>query len=164
MLWTKAKTIVITGAALILGVGTTTIAVKAAHGGKDGSTPGNAASLQGTWIGEELGGPSGESRMTISGDSLKFQGVRPREWYVGKLTLEPKTSPNQATILVTESGFPQYVGKTAHMIYRLEADTLTIAGYEPGVDAIPTSFVRSPDNRIRVFAFTRQSAAGNQNR
>jgi RNA polymerase sigma factor (sigma-70 family) len=160
MLWTKAKTIVITGVAVILAVGATSIAVKAAHGANNSGGPGGAASLQGTWIGEEVGGQSGQCRLTVSGDSLRFQGARASEWYAGKLTLEQNTSPKQATILITECGFAQYVGKTARSIYKLEQNTLTIAGNEPGVDATPTGFERSAENRVRVFVFTKLPSSG----
>jgi uncharacterized protein (TIGR03067 family) len=42
------------------------------------------------------------------------------------------------------------VGKTWHGIYRLEADTLTIAANEPGQPATPPSFT-APGVRLEVF-------------
>jgi RNA polymerase sigma factor (sigma-70 family) len=61
MLWTKAKTSVITAAVIILAAGTTTIAVKASHEGQ--ATDKTDAALQGTWLGTETGGPAGQCRM-----------------------------------------------------------------------------------------------------
>jgi uncharacterized protein (TIGR03067 family) len=112
--------------------------------------------LQGTWVGKELGGQTGECRMTIEGRTIKFQGVRQQEWYVGALTLNPKTHPKQATILIADCGFRQYVNKTSQAIYRLEGDTLTIAGHEPGNEAVPTVFEHDPATQTRAFVFTRQ--------
>ena len=157
MLWTKVKTIGITGAAIALAVGTTSVAVKAAHGASGAGGPGTQA-LQGTWTGEEIGAGAqkGQCRMTVSGDWLRFEGVRPQEWYAGKLTLKPKTNPKQATIQISECGVAQYVGKSAHMIYKLEQNQLTIAGNEPGRDVIPTEFERSEAKSTRVFVFSKQ--------
>ena len=163
MWWTKAKTVGITGAVIALAVGTTSVAVKAAHGAKAAGGPGTEA-MQGTWMGEEVDGQKGECRMTVSGDTLKFQGVRAQEWYAGQLTVKPNTNPKQATVLIKEGGFPQAVGKIAHMIYKLEQNQLTIAGNEPGLDVIPTEFKRSTATRTRVFVFSKQQAKEGGNR
>src|ERR1039458_10086038 len=56
--------------------------------------------LQGTWVGEEIGGPKGECRMTVEGATLKFQGARAEEWYVATLTLNPKAQPKQALVRI----------------------------------------------------------------
>jgi uncharacterized protein (TIGR03067 family) len=108
--------------------------------------------LQGTWIGHEIDGRSGECRMTISGDSLKFQGAQ-QEWYDAKLALIPRTSPNQADVLVKDCPAPQYIQKTAKAVYKLEGKTLTIAAHEPGDETLPTGFEK--DNRTRIFVFSR---------
>lgn len=112
--------------------------------------------LQGTWVGQEMGGPQGECRLSIEGHTMKFQGARPQEWYVGTLTLNPKTHPKQATILMADCAYRQYVNKTSKAIYRLEGDKLTIAGHEPGSDAVPTVFAHDPATQTRAFVFTRQ--------
>jgi uncharacterized protein (TIGR03067 family) len=112
--------------------------------------------LQGTWDGKELGGAEGACRISISGDSIRFQGARRREWYIGKLTLIPHTNPRQATILITECGFPQYVNQTAKAIYKTDGKALTLAGHEPGNSAVPTAFETSTNSQTRAFVFTRQ--------
>jgi uncharacterized protein (TIGR03067 family) len=114
--------------------------------------------LQGTWVGQEIGGPPGECRMTIEGRTIKFQGTRSQEWYVGTITLNPKAHPKQATILIADCGYRQYAGKTAKAIYKLEGDKLTLAGHEPGKDTFPTKLTRDPVDQTRAFTFTRQSA------
>jgi uncharacterized protein (TIGR03067 family) len=112
--------------------------------------------LQGNWVGEEIGGEKGECRMTIEGDTVKFQGVRPQDWYVGTLTLNPKTHPKQALLLIKDCGIRQYVNKTGLAIYKLEDKTLTLAAHEPGNDTVPTAFGRDPASQTRAFVFTRQ--------
>jgi uncharacterized protein (TIGR03067 family) len=112
--------------------------------------------LQGTWVGEELGGGKGECRITISGDSMRFQGARPQEWYVGKLTLIPNTNPRQATVLIAECGIQKYVNQTAKVIYKIKGKTLTIAGNEPGNEVVPTAFERNAASQTRAFVVTRQ--------
>jgi uncharacterized protein (TIGR03067 family) len=112
------------------------------------------AKLQGTWIGHEVDGPPGECRMTISGDSLKAQAAGQDESYAAKLILAPGASPKQADLLIADCSAPQYIHKTAKMIYKIEGKTLTIAGHEPGDETAPTGFER--DGQSRVFVFTRQ--------
>ena len=114
------------------------------------------SALQGTWKGHELSGAMGECQMTVSGDHVKVQNTRGDEWYEGKLTLLEGTSPKQAVLLVEGCNAPQYVGKTSRVIYKLEGNTLTMAGCEPGYDTVPTSFESSEASRSRGFVFTRQ--------
>lgn len=154
MLWTKAKTSVITTAAIILAAGTTSIAVRTSHGAQAADK--TDAALQGTWLGQETGGPTGQCRMTVTGDTIKFQGARPQEWYEGKMTLVQNVTPKRSAILITDCPVPQYTNTTAHAIYKIEGKTLTIAGNEPGNAAWPTGFERSQVNQTRVFVFTKQ--------
>ena len=94
--------------------------------------------------------------MTISGDSLKFEGARQQEWYAAKPSLNPSTDPKQADVLIEDCAVPNYIKKTAKAIYKLEGKTLTIAAHEPGDEAVPTTFELSAGSRMRVFVFTRQ--------
>jgi hypothetical protein len=41
---------------------------------------------------------------------------------------------------VTQCHEPQYIGKTSCAIYRVEGDTLTITGNQPGNPEVPASF------------------------
>ncbi len=91
--------------------------------------------------------------MTITGDTLKFQGARQEEWYAAKLTLFPTTTPKQADVLIQDCSAPRYVNKTAKAIYRIEGKTMTIAANDPGNDARPMGFERI--NQSRVFGFER---------
>jgi uncharacterized protein (TIGR03067 family) len=112
--------------------------------------------LQGTWVGEEIGGPKGECKMTIEGATFKFQGARPEKWYVATLTLNPKVQPKQAMVRIGDCPVPKYVNQTTKAIYKLEGKTLTIAAHEPGDEAVPTTFEPGVGNRMRAFVFTRQ--------
>jgi len=114
------------------------------------------AKMQGNWVGKELGAGNGECRMTLSGNSLRFQGARRQEWYIGKLTLVAHTRPRRATILIQDCGFPQYVNQTAQAIYKFDGKLLTIAGDEPGNPTVPTAFAPSESTHTRAFVFTRQ--------
>jgi uncharacterized protein (TIGR03067 family) len=111
--------------------------------------------MQGTWVGHEIGGEKGECRMTIEGDTIKFQGAQPQEWYVGTLTLNPKAEPKQVKLLIQACAYPKYVNQTANAIYRLEGKSLTLAHNEPGNEAVPKAFERNVADRTRAFAFTR---------
>jgi uncharacterized protein (TIGR03067 family) len=112
--------------------------------------------LQGNWVGEEIGGEKGQCRMTLEGDTLKFQGAQQQDWYVGTLTIDPKTHPKQALLLIKDCGLRQYVNKTARAIYKLEDKTLTLASHEPGNDAVPAAFGHDPASQTRAFVFTRK--------
>jgi uncharacterized protein (TIGR03067 family) len=114
------------------------------------------SALQGAWVGQEVAGPPGECRMSISGDSLKFQGARPEEWYSARLTMRSDTAPKQAAILIENCSVQKYIGKTAKGIYKLERGTLTIAACEPGDESVPTGFERGAGSRARVFVFKKQ--------
>jgi len=111
---------------------------------------------QGTWVGKEIDGETGECRMTIAGDTIKFQGARPQEWYVGTLTLNPKANPKQAMILVEACAFPKYVNQTVKAIYKLEGKSLTLAHNQPGNEAVPGVFAPNLASQTRAFLFTRQ--------
>ena len=162
MAWTKAKTAIVTGAVVLLVVGTATVTVtKIAHhrqGAAAADRPSDAASLQGTWSGHEVSANAGPGAcsMIIQGNKLEFHGADPREWYKATFTLREDTTPKQETAVITDCPFPQYVGKTDHAIYEVQNGTLTFAGNEPGDPAVPTSF---DDPNSRKFVFTKNQAS-----
>jgi len=101
----------------------------------------DSATLQGTWQGREAGdNPGGPCYLVISGNNLDFRGANADEWYKGTFTLREDTNPRQLVGIVTECGAPDYVGKTAYVIYRIEGDILTLAGNEPGNPEVPFGF------------------------
>jgi hypothetical protein len=81
MLWAKTKTAVIITSAIVLAGCGTTIAVRTALRFQAAASAESEPALQGTWVGQEVGRPQGEYRLTVSGNSIKFQGARAEEWY-----------------------------------------------------------------------------------
>jgi uncharacterized protein (TIGR03067 family) len=97
--------------------------------------------LQGTWSGQEVGGNTqGSPSITFDGTKLEFRGANPQEWYKATFTLRENTTPKQLEAVVTDCPAPQYVGKTAHAIYKIEDGKFTLTGNEPGNPAVPASF------------------------
>jgi len=101
----------------------------------------DSTGLQGTWKGQEIGSNAGDSRYFIfSGNRIEFQGANNDDWCRGTFTLRPETNPPQIVGTITECHDAQYIGKTARAIYRLDGDTLTVTGYEPGNPDVPSAF------------------------
>ena len=99
------------------------------------------AAIQKTWHGEEHGQPANQANsLILSGNNLEFHGANPQEWYKGTFTLREDTTPKQMIVTITDCPAPQYVGKIANAIYRIENGALIIAGNEPGNPAVPASF------------------------
>lgn len=113
----------------------------------------DSVALQGAWQGSQKGQSQAGDSLTLSGDKLEFHTANGQEWYKGTFTLHEDTNPKQMTVVITDCAAPQYVGKTANAIYRIENGTLTIAAYEPGNAAIPTSFSAQG---LRVMDFKMQ--------
>ena len=156
MLWSRTKTAAIIISAIVLAGGGTTIADRAALGSQAAAIAESEPALQGTWVGQEVGRPQGEYRLTVSGNSIRFQGARAEEWYEATITLKPKANPKRAAAMIERCPAPQYVNKTANFIYKIEGRTLTLAGNEPGSEKEPTAFERNPDNPVRTFVFNKQ--------
>ena len=111
----------------------------------------DSVALQGTWKGQEArANAKGSASLVLSGANLEFHGADTNEWYKATFTLREDTNPKQLVAIITECPAPQYVGKTANAIYRVEDGTLTITGNEPGNPAMPATF-DAPGARQIVF-------------
>jgi len=109
----------------------------------------DSVALQGTWKGQEAQVNSkGSSSLVLAGANLEFHGADTNEWYKATFTLREDTNPKQLVAVITECPAPQYVGKTANAIYRVEDGTLTITGNEPGNPAMPATFDAPGARRI----------------
>jgi len=145
MAWTKAKTAIVTGAAVVFVAATATVAIREMSNHPknptaDSARPSDTTALQGNWSGQEIGGGPGQASMVIQGSSVEFHGADPREWYKATFTIREDTTPRQITFVITDCPMPQYVGKTGHAIYEVRDDAFTFAGNEPGNPAVPASF------------------------
>jgi len=109
--------------------------------------------LEGTWIGNEIGGRDGQWVIVVTEDRIDVNGPG-EEDYKGTFTLNTNVSPHQVNLAITECSEDKYVGTTALGIYKLEGDKLTMAATEPGTTIRPALFDRSGD--ARVFVCTRQ--------
>jgi uncharacterized protein (TIGR03067 family) len=115
--------------------------------------------LQGDWTGYEVGGREGvESKITISGEQMDFQGRNSKDWYKAAFSLDEKTEPKQMNVVIQDCEFTKYLGTKARAIYKIEGETLTIAGNEPGKDERPVRFARSEETEIRLFVFSKEEA------
>lgn len=108
--------------------------------------------LQGSWEGVEAGREAeGKCTMTITGNSIHFQGSNKNEWYKATFTLPAGTDPKQLRATITECPQPNYVGKVAFSIFKFEDGTLTLVGHAPGAPEAPKDF--DGDKTSRSFAF-----------
>jgi uncharacterized protein (TIGR03067 family) len=97
--------------------------------------------LHGTWGGKEVGAENqGSPSITFEGTKLEFHGANTQEWYKATFTLREDTTPKQLQAVITDCPVPQYVGKMANAIYKIEDGKLTLTGNEPGNPAVPASF------------------------
>ena len=109
------------------------------------------AAIQKSWRGQEGAGAAARTNsLVLSGNNLDFHGANPQEWYKGTFTLHEDTTPKQMIVVITDCAAPQYVGKTANAIYKIENGTLTIAGNEPGNPAMPAAF-DAPGTEVMTF-------------
>ena len=94
--------------------------------------------LQGTWEGVEKGEEGkGKSTMTVTGNSMHFQGADKEEWYKATFKVLPSKDPQQLQATITESPAKEFVGKTSTAIFKIEDGTLTLSGKKPGTSGTP---------------------------
>jgi uncharacterized protein (TIGR03067 family) len=143
-----ANCIVLAGAVLFATIGCSTVNKSAS--GKSASGKSAAGPLEGKWSGREPGAdPETPRTMVISGTTFDYHGADPKDWAKGTITYLANTQPRQFDVHLAECGYPEYTGKTAHVIYKFEGDTLTVASAEPGEPA-PASF-DTPNHRLMLF-------------
>ena len=113
---------------------------------------GGDPAVVGTWVGTEVGHFTIWTMVfhettvdVIEDDQVVYRGI----YYA-----YPEEAPKRCEFKITSSSIPQYVGETAHGIYKIEVEQLTIASNEPGVPNTPTSF--TPGGGTRVFVLTKQ--------
>jgi uncharacterized protein (TIGR03067 family) len=123
-----------------------------AAGKSESPAKSDLAMIQKSWHCEEGGDAAkGTNSLVLSGNNLEFRTANPQEWYKGTFTLHEDTTPKQMIVVITDCAAPQYIGKTANAIYKIENGTLTIAGNEPGNPAMPAAF-DAPGTRQLTFS------------
>ena len=106
--------------------------------------------LQGTWEGVEVGREAGgKCTLTITANTLSFQGGNPGEWYKGTFELPANKDPRQLAGTIKECPAEAIIGKTAWAIYKIEDGTLTLVGNPPGSPEPPKTF--NGDANSRTF-------------
>ncbi len=146
MTWTKMKSAALVGAGMLLVAGTAVLVAKETPSQTD------LTAFQGTWSGQEMGAP-GTSTLVMKDSNLEFRGANPMEWYKATVQLHEDTSPKQCVVTITDCPVPQFVGKTSTSIYKIEGNTLTMCGYEPGNPNVPPGFAA---HGTRTLKFTRK--------
>ena len=122
-------------------------------GGSEDSAKSDHELMQGTWVGTAAGMDT-EFIMTISGNNFDMKTADSTIWYKGTFVPNDKVTPKQADFKISECGFEQYVGAIAKGIYKIENDTFTFAGNEPGVETRPADFVAN--EMTQVFTLKRK--------
>jgi uncharacterized protein (TIGR03067 family) len=116
---------------------------KPAGAAPESAAPANnsASAFDGLWKGREVTpGREGPASLTIAGQALEFHGANSDDWLKGTFTVRDDATPKQFIGTVTDCGGPEYIGKKCYAIYKVEGNTMTIAGYEPGVMDFPAAF------------------------
>ena len=122
------------------------------------ATAADAALLQGKWEGTEVGREAnGTCTLTVSGDTMHFQGWNKDEWYKATFKLPAETNPKQLTGTITDCPRPEMVGKTSTGIFKIEDGKFTLAGCKPGTGESPKNF--DADQSVRVFVFKKATEA-----
>jgi uncharacterized protein (TIGR03067 family) len=114
----------------------------------------DSLALQGTWSGLQVGHEQlGSHSLVLNGTMFEYHGPRPDDWERATFSLRDDTTPKQLDAVVTDCPAPSYVGKTIHMIYKLEDGKLTLAASKPGNLEAPAGFDTAG---ARIFVFTRK--------
>ena len=72
------------------------------------------------------------NEMVLSGEN---------EWYKGTFSINTQTDPKQLDHLLTDCFINEGIGLTVLAIYKIENNSMTFAGNEPGETSRPDSFV-----------------------
>jgi uncharacterized protein (TIGR03067 family) len=114
----------------------------------------DSLALQGTWSGLWVGHEKqGLHSLVLKGTTFEYHGARPADWEKATFSLREDTTPKQLDAVVTDCPAPDYVGKTIHMIYKIEGGKLTLGANKPGNLEAPASF---DADGTRIFVFTKK--------
>jgi len=108
--------------------------------------------LEGTWIGSPVDSPEANCLLVFS-KNRAIVGL-PGGWLRGTFQLNTAASPKQIDMIIEQCYPKDYVGKTDRGIYKLDGNTLTMAGPEPGTATRPTSF--QEEQGVMIVVLTKQ--------
>jgi uncharacterized protein (TIGR03067 family) len=94
--------------------------------------------LEGTWIGNETNS-NNVWTCSITGNEMDLSSEN--EWYKGTFSINTQTDPKQLDYLLTDCFISEGIGLTVLAIYKIENNSMTFAGNEPGATTRPDSFV-----------------------
>lgn len=116
-----------------------------------------AADLSGAWTGSENSGvPCTFVFGTVDWSLTLGDGS---EWYDGSYTFNDNVTPKQLDLYVTDSFNETFIAKTALYIYKIEGDTLTLTGSDPGTAYRPGRF--SEGGATRTFTVVNETPDSN---
>ncbi len=104
------------------------------------------AQLQGSWEGVQIG-QAGKYSVAIAGNSLRYEGPKPNEWYETTFTLPAGEYPQQLHATITGCPRKDDIGRKVVAIFKIEDGTLTLAGYDPDSQDSPDPFEDNPNFR-----------------
>ncbi len=108
--------------------------------------------IQGAWEGVETGRESeGKCTLNVNGDTLSLQTGNKQDWYKATFTLPAGTDPQQLRATITDCPAPEFDGRSALAIFKLEGGKLTLSGHPPGSADAPRSFEGDAEARTFVF-------------
>ena len=102
------------------------------------STTYATSDLEGTWIGNEVNS-NNVWTCIITGNEMDLSSEN--EWYKGTFSINTQTDPKQLDYLLTDCFISEGIGLTVLAIYKIENNSMTFAGNEPGATTRPDSFV-----------------------
>jgi hypothetical protein len=102
--------------------------------------------LQGSWEGVLAGQEAaGKISITITGNSLHFQGLNEKEWYETTFTLPAGAYPQQLHATIKDCSHPcDDIGKMVFAIFKIEGGTLTLVGIQAPAIEPPKTFGEIP--------------------
>src|SRR6185436_8273901 len=124
-----------------------------AAGTTDQPTAAELEPLQGSWEGVLVGQEAaGKISITITGNSLHFQGLSASQRYETTFTLPAGTYPQQLRATIKDCPEPcDDIGKVVFAIFKIEDGTLTLVGIQASAEQPPKTFGEIPgfeDKRI----------------
>lgn len=98
---------------------------------------------------------AGKISITITDNSLNFQGLNESQWFKTTFTLPPGTYPQQLHATIKDCFEPcDDIGKVVFAIFKIEDETLTLVGIQASAVEPPKTFGEIPGfDGNRIFRY-----------